>query len=662
MSALGAIFHRDGRPADRRALDRMRGALKMYGPDRDGVTLDRGMGLAWTHGVGFTPQDRLEFQPIEMEGGQQIVFVGRLEHRGDLCSALGLPASRAADMADCELFRRAWLAWGERLVDHVYGQYAFVVADAEQRRLVAARSPLVGPPLYYYETPDRLVIASMPKGILALGDVPRELNEQRLADALILNYEDKENSFFKDIRNLPLGRMLIAEPDRLTITRFYDIRNTPLVRFKRDEDYVEAARTVLDAAVADAMRSMDTPAIGLSSGLDSTSLAVTALDWLARFGSPDAKPLLGLTAVPEAGWDGRAFGGGRVGDESGPVRALMAMYPQLAVRFVDSSRIPIDRGLDHYQAASDMPLRNVLNLHWGQEISRQVRADGRRVQLTGSSGNRTISESGLVDVLGRLFRSGRWLHLARELRAYNGRRGVTRKFGLAGVADLAVMPNCPEWLYAAYKRWKPDSFEVDFHSFSAIDPEYAREMRVGERIEELGWTATHQKTTDRRARVERRLERGNRHQSGTASLGSMAVTGVEHRDPLGERKLIEFCYAIPDDQYYKNGVDRRLVRRLMANRLPQEILKAPKGRQAADWHLRLKRDAARFEEELENLEDDSDIARSIDIPRLRAALRALPDQTPLTRNDHPDLAVVMVGLPRAIALARFVRSVKGRNR
>jgi len=662
MSALGAIFHRDGRPVDRRQLDRMRGALKMYGVDRDGISADGCMGLAWTHGVGFTPQDRLEYQPIALEGGQQIVFVGRLEHRGDLCAALGLPAARAADMADCELFRRAWLAWGKAVVEHVCGQYAFIVADPERRRLVAARSPLVGAPLYYYETHDRLVIASMPKGIFALGDVPRELNEQRLADALILNYEDKENSFFRHIRNLPLGRMLIAEPGKLAVTRYYDIRNTPLVRFRNDTDYVEAARSVLDAAVADAMRSVETPAIGLSSGLDSTTLAVTALDWLGRFGSADAKPLLGLTAVPEQGWDGRAFGAGRVGDESGPVRALMAMYPQLAVRFVDSSGIPIDQGLDQYQAASDMPLRNVLNLHWGQEISRQVRADGRRVQLTGSSGNRTISETGVVTVLGGLFRTGRWLRLARELRAYNRRRGVTRKFGLAGVMDLAAMPNSPEWLYAMYKRWKPGNFEVDFHTFSAIDPEYAREMRVEERIDELGWTATHQKTTDRRARVERRLERGSRHQSATASLGSATVSGVEHRDPLGERRLIEFCYAIPDDQYYRDGVDRRLVRRLMADRLPKEILKAPKGRQAADWHVRLKRDAARFDEELEMLEDDSDIARSIDLPRLRAALRSLPDRTPLTRSDHPDLAVVMFGLPRAIALARFVRSVKGRNR
>ncbi len=661
MSAIGAIFHRRGQPVERRSLDRMRSALKLYGPDRDGIAADGCMGLAWTHGIGFTPQDRLEFQPIEL-GGQQIVFAGRLEHRGDLCGALGLPAARADTMADCELFRLAWQRWGEQAVDHLYGQYSFVVADAERRRLVAGRSPLVGPPLYYYETPERLVVASMPKGIFALGDVPRELDDQRLADALVLNYEDKETSFFKDIRNLPLGRMLIAEPERLTIHRFYDVRNTPDIRFARDEDYVEAARAVLDAAIADAMRSVETPAVALSSGLDSTTVAVAALDWLARSGQADAKPLLGLTAVPETDWDRRTFGAGRVGDESGPVRALMARYPQLQVRFVDSAGLSIDNGLDQIQAAADMPLRNILNLHWGQELSRQARADGRRVSLNGSSGNRTLSESGLLPVIGGLFRSGHWLRMARELRAYNGKRGVTRRFGLAGLVDLAIMPNSPAWLFAAYKRRRPDSFEIGFHTFSAIDADYAREMHVAERMIELGRSDTYQLSPNLRLRAEKRLDRGMRHQSGAAACASTAVTGVEHRDPLGERKLIEFCYAIPVEQYFQDGVDRRLVRRLMADRLPPEILRARKGRQAADWHLRLKRDADRFEQELDVLEDDADIAQRIDLPRLRAALRSLPETTPLTRNDHPDLAVVMVGLPRAIALARFVRSVKGRNR
>ena len=662
MSAIGAILHRRGEPVERRALERMRGALKLHGPDRDGIEADGCLGIVWTHTIGFTPEDRLERQPMKLGNGALLVFAGRLNDREELCAALGLPAARVPSLADGELVRRAWETWGERAVERLRGDYALLVADPACRRIVAVRSPLNAPPIYWYEDHGRVVLASMPKGLFALGDIPRELDDQKLADALVLNYQDKDSTFYKNIRLLPIGRKLVAGSDGVEVSRFYDIRNVPRVRLPRDQDYVERARELLDSAVANAMRSIETPAIALSSGLDSTSVAVTALDWLARSGGANAKPLLGLTAVPEPGWDGRAFGAGRVGDESGPVRALMARNPELEVRFVDSAGLSIDHGLDRFQALAEMPLRGVLNLHWGQELRRRARAEGRRVMLSGASGNMTLSQSAVLPVLAGLFRRGRWLHMVREMRAYSAGRGITRGFGLGGLIGLALMPNAPDWLFAAYRRLRPASFEIGWNRFSAIHPDYARDMRVEERMAELGWSDIYKPIPDRRAQIEDVLERGNGHQSAAAGCASVAINGVDPRDPLRERKLFEFCYAIPDEQFFRGGVDRRLVRRLMADRLPREVLGAPRGRQSADWHLRLKRDAGRFEQELDQLEEDADIARRIDLARLRATLRSLPERTPLTRSDHPDQAVMMVGLPRALALARFVRSVKGSNR
>ena len=59
-----------------------------------------------------------------------------------------------------------------------------------------------------------------------------------------------------------------------------------------------------------------------------------------------AEKLISFTSVPAAGWDGRAVGFRRVGDESGPVKKLAAMYPELDARLLDSSDLPIDHDLD----------------------------------------------------------------------------------------------------------------------------------------------------------------------------------------------------------------------------------------------------------------------------------------------------------------------------
>jgi asparagine synthase (glutamine-hydrolysing) len=265
-------------------------------------------------------------------------------------------------------------------------------------------------------------------------------------------------------------------------------------------------------------------------------------------------------------------------------------------------------------------------------------------------------------VLAEHFRRGRWLAMARELRALNRRNGVRGALGLRGLIGLAVTPHLPAALYARYAQRHAAGAAPGWVRYSPIHPDFARDMRVEERMHALGWDSNYQPRAGRRETMAAMLDRGSRHLAGVLMMAQEAVTGVQNRDPLLDRKLAEFCYAIPDAQFYRGGADRRLIRAVMGERLPDAVLTAPRGRQSADWHLRLKRDLPRYTEELDRIEEDPAMAGKIDIARLRAALQALPEHTPMTRNDHPDLAIAMVGITRALAVARFVRAVEGRNR
>lgn len=45
----------------------------------------------------------------------------------------------------------------------------------------------------------------------------------------------------------------------------------------------------------------------------------------------------------------------------------------------------------------------------------------------------------------------------------------------------------------------------------------------------------------------------------------------EIRDPAADRALVEFCVAIPRDQFHRNGIIRSLARRMLAGRVPPAI-------------------------------------------------------------------------------------------
>src|SRR5207237_10308740 len=110
--------------------------------------------------------------------------------------------------------------------------------------------------------------------------------------------------------------------------------------------------------------------------------------------------------------------------------------------------------------------------------------------------------------------------------------------------------------------------------------------------------------------------------SGNYRKGMLAGWGLDHRDPMADRRLIEFCLSVPTDQFLRDGIQRSLARRALADRVPQEVLHTKdRGLQAIDWHESLTRSPARLADELERLAACGPAARARDIERLRGPPR-----------------------------------------
>jgi asparagine synthase (glutamine-hydrolysing) len=100
--------------------------------------------------------------------------------------------------------------------------------------------------------------------------------------------------------------------------------------------------------------------------------------------------------------------------------------------------------------------------------------------------------------------------------------------------------------------------------------------------------------------------------------GYEALYQVQERDPTADLRLVEFCLSIPEEQYSRDGVSRRLVREAMRERLPREVLSNPlRGLQAADWFERLVAARPRLEEELAGFERSPLVRNALDLERLR---------------------------------------------
>jgi len=103
--------------------------------------------------------------PDATREGLRLTADARLDNRAELCTLLEAPAHAT----DADLILRAYLRWGETSVEHMLGDFAFVIWDANRQSLFCARDHMGVKPFYYHYRPGRLfACASAIKALLAL--------------------------------------------------------------------------------------------------------------------------------------------------------------------------------------------------------------------------------------------------------------------------------------------------------------------------------------------------------------------------------------------------------------------------------------------------------------------------------------------------------------
>jgi asparagine synthase (glutamine-hydrolysing) len=613
MSAIFGLLHRDGRPIDPAHLPKMSTALTPHGPNHYGFVteVDAGLGYRLSR---FTPEDQFEAQPLRDEhSGIRLVSDARLDNRPELAEQLGIRAPEAAGMPDSAFILLAWKRWGPDCVRRLIGAYALAVYDTRERSLFLARSPRGERPLHYLLTPEVLAFSTAPKGLFALPFINRQLNLSRVADYLLTRPYDREATFYSGILSLVPGHTLVVSRESARINRFRDVADLPPVRFRRDEEYVEAFSALFDRVVADSLRSRSPIGIMLSGGLDSTAVAASAALALQRSG----RRLSAFTEVPE-GASKIPVVTGRYFDETPYVEAMARRYPAIDTTWVRTPNQFFLEGIDRFFEAAEVPFRNASNRVWIDAIQQQAAGRDIRVLLTGQGGNLTISWGG-SDLLPGLLVRGRLFRALLEARAL-AREGVSASATRALFSGVLPLISDSLWLGIHRLRHPTDQFysrESPWQAYSPIGRDLFSDMKLAERVREQGQNWQLRPKPGARVRTLEINSLGPDIRSGQEALHA-----VQMRSPAEDQRIVEFCVSIPEDQFLRSGVDRWLVRRAMATRLPKEILaNRSRGLQAADWGQRLARAAPRVLEEIDLLQRCELAAYAIDLKGLRLVIQ-----------------------------------------
>ena len=629
MSAIAGVWHLDRRPQAHSELSGMLDGLAMYGPDRR-AAVDLGEVALGRCLLQVLPEDRNDRQPLVVIAEQSwLVADVRLDNREELIRRLGLHRGSALHESDSQLLAAAWRRWGEQCLQYLVGAFCFAVWDLRQRHLFLARDQVGYRPLFYHRSPRCLAFATMPKGLLRLPGLTTQLDEEQLALHLALARNASSRTFFVGIDRLPAGHYLHATPETVRVVEYWRPDDAPAIRFKRDQDYSDALRECLDVAVGTQLRATSDIATHLSGGLDSSSVAASAARTLAAQG----RELLAFTSVPRPQFG--QVSAGRFGDEGPAAASVAALHPNIRHMRVSTAGYSLLDVISRNSRLDDRPVFNPANGMWLNAIRDIAQLRGTRVLLVGQGGNATLSYSGL-DAFAEWFIRGHWWKVARCGTALV-RNGYSRPRTIIG---SCIRPWWPSALRSPFTRQR-------VLPFSLVHPDLVRRLRLWERTV-IGTPVG----ADARASARLLIQRS---ESADVYTGARAGWQVDERDPTRDRRIIEFCFGIPPEQFLVGGQTRALVRRAMRDRLPEATLTSKaRGLQAADWHLILAAERPGMERELLRLERSPIAQRCLDLERMRYLL----EHWPSTGFERREIYTAWhLALTRGLAVGHFIRSL-----
>lgn len=532
MSGFVALLAHRGARADTSLISRLGAPLDVLQPDQVAIHLAGPVALSQAFlstRAGATPG------PHTDGAGLWLVGDVRLDERDALVAALR--GTRGADPAlaappestnDDLLVLAAYRAWGDAALGRLRGDFSFAIWDAPRGRLVCARDGLGVRPLFFAALESAFICSNSLTAVRAHPAVTRALHEPAVVSFLQWGFNvDTTTTTFADIRRLAPGHAIAV-----TVAggagrpwRHWRFPEPAPLRLRRDSDYVEQFRELLDAAVLDRLRG-PTVSIQLSGGLDSPALAAT----IHR-----VSPSVAIKAYTfTARWAFDDQEGRLAANVAAGVRAEHVIYDDVftPLEHLDDAAFRTPEPLDEF---SIVPSRRL----WADA------AGHSRVMFIGEDGDALLRPPGLLTTLGQwplrdvLTSYFRFVAIRRRLPHI----GLWLQKRLRGVPIRWPGPPLPPWVRAdAADRAGVQQMPIPLQHPSRPD---MHELLTGPL-----WQCVQE----------------------TDAFDYMRQP-VEVRWPLLDQRLIEFAAAIPPVPWCQK---KELLRVAFRDELPPEIIARPK--------------------------------------------------------------------------------------
>jgi len=481
-----------------------------------------------------------ERQPLILSSGVVVTWDGCLYERDQLLDKLNKP--EWINESDLELVAAAYARWGTECFVSLIGDWALVIWDPNERKLLLAKDHIGSRPLYYSVSESSVTWSTLLDPLVQQLDGEVRLDEEYLAGWLV-NSAAVNLSPYKGICSASPCHNISIQSDRVTITKYWDFSPRKQIVYSRDSDYEEHFRHVFSEAVRKRLRSSYPILAELSGGMDSTAIVCVADDLIKAGAVNDCRlDTVSYYDDSEPAWNERPYFAA-VEDRRGRVGThLAALTSDVCASIFHIEFMPLPGSHGH---CLELFMRLAACMH----------ANNNRVLLSGFGGDEIMGGVPTpLPEIADLIANGRLRSLARQLEVWALTKRTPWFFLLCDALRYFFPSRYHDFSrFARHATWFDNSF---------VRRRRRPLMAYQRRVSVFGGRPSFQMNVDT-------LD-GLRRQLGCAPV--LANAFWEKRYPYLDLDLLEFMYAIPRAQVVRPGQRRSLMRRSLEGIVPTLVL------------------------------------------------------------------------------------------
>ncbi len=434
---------------------------------------------------------------------------------------------------------------GSKGIYSLEGAFSLILYDEDKRCTLLFSSFLTGNPLYYTAKNNLLSVSTNPVYLLRRRDISGTLDAEEISSIFAFDFAALNGSIFSELREVKSGEMVIITTEGIVHKKRLLEKLLPPEHYGCESEIAERYRIMVEKSVKESILPDAEHGIMLSSGMDSSTLAVFAKQQLQAQNRRLRAYSWTLPNDP-------------AGDESKKIKELCRVLDIPLTLFDGEEFGPFD-SLDNFLLLPDTPYTNPYWLITARTYS-YASSDGIGAIFNGAFGDSLFR--GQTDLLSDMIGDGRFDLFLPELyaimKSYNFRYTVKNSPAIRGLLRSFI----PELILKQRRKTPRDTapwLNTAAREHRRLKYQKRRELFAESGFEQFAWPLSP-------------------YLSGYLGMDRYlsGQYGIKRIEPFINTELLNYTLRMPTYMVYRKGMTKYFAREAMKGLLPDSIRLQPR--------------------------------------------------------------------------------------